>query len=299
MIMPEDRRICGICAWRRDCQKRYRISTDAFLNVNCPDYTRDLSIKEIPINGAEDEKTTMDRMVEQQLKKWRTRIGEGEGLDVFDYGLEIERAKGGPVITISREPGSGGSEIARKLAKDLSMDLMGSQIIQHVAESARMSRKVIESLDEKEVTLRDTLLNTLFRDRHLWPDEYLQHLTKVIATVGRYGNTIIVGRGANYILPQEGAFRVRIIAPLEYRIRRIMEDRKYDRAQAEQYVVKKENDQKSFVRKYFNADVADPNQYDIIINTGKVTVEGGAEAIIAAFRGTVNKDQDARDRRRR
>jgi cytidylate kinase len=299
MIMPEDRRICGICAWRRDCQKRYRISTDAFLNVNCPDYTRDLSIKEIPINGAEDEKTTMDRMVEQQLKKWRTRIGEGEGLDVFDYGLEIERAKGGPVITISREPGSGGSEIARKLAKDLSMDLMGSQIIQHVAESARMSRKVIESLDEKEVTLRDTLLNTLFRDRHLWPDEYLQHLTKVIATVGRYGNTIIVGRGANYILPQEGAFRVRIIAPLEYRIRRIMEDRKYDRAQAEQYVVKKENDQKSFVRKYFNADVADPNQYDIIINTGKVTVEGGAEAIIAAFRGTVNKDQDVRDRRRR
>lgn len=82
--MVTDRRICGICAWRRDCQKRYRISTDSFLNVNCPDYTRDLSIKELPINGVEDEKTTMDRMVEQQLKKWRTRIGEGEGLDVFD-----------------------------------------------------------------------------------------------------------------------------------------------------------------------------------------------------------------------
>ena len=134
--MTVDRRICGICAWRRDCQKRYRISTDSFLNVNCPDYTRDLSIKELPINGLEDEKTTMDRMVEQQLKKWRTLIGEG--LDVFDYGLEIEKVKGGPVITISREPGSGGSEIARKLAKDLSMDLMGGQIIQHVAESARI-----------------------------------------------------------------------------------------------------------------------------------------------------------------
>ena len=297
--MPEDRRICGICAWRRDCQKRYRISTDSFLNVNCPDYTRDLSIKELPINGLEDEKTTMDRMVEQQLKKWRTRIGEGEGLDVFDYGLEIETAKGGPVITISREPGSGGSEIARKLAKDLSMDLMGGQIIQHVAESARMSRKVIESLDEKEVTLRDTLLNTLFRDRHLWPDEYLQHLTKVIATVGRYGNAILVGRGASYILPQAETFRVRIIAPLEYRIRRVMEDRKYDKTQAEQYVVKRENDHKSFVRKYFNADVTDPNHYDIIINTGKVTIEGGAAAIKAAFKGTGEEDQRGQGRRRR
>ena len=280
--MATDRRICGICAWRRDCQKRYRISTDALLNVNCPDYTRDLSIKELPINGVEDEKTTMDRMVEQQLKKWRTLIGEG--LDVFDYGLESEKVKGGPIITISREPGSGGSEIARKLAMDLSMDLMGGQIIQHVAESARMSRKVIESLDEKEVSLRDTLLNTLFRDRHLWPDEYLQHLTKVIATVGRYGNAIIVGRGANFILPQAGTFSVRIIAPLEYRIKHVMEDRKIERAQAEQYVVKKENDHKAFVRKYFNADAADPKQYDIIINTGSVTIEGGSEAIKAAFK---------------
>jgi len=297
--MATDRRICGICAWRRDCQKRYRISTDSLLNVNCPDYTRDLSIKELPVSGVEDEKTTMDRMVEQQLKKWRTRIGEGEGLDVFDYGLEMEKVKGGPVITISREPGSGGSEIARKLAIDLSMDLMGDQIIQHVAESARMSRKVIESLDEKEVTLRDTLLNTLFRDRHLWPDEYLQHLTKVIATVGRYGNAILVGRGANYILPQAGTFRVRIIAPLEYRIKHVMEDRKIEKAQAEQYVVKTENDHKAFVRKYFNADVADPKQYDIIINTGSVTISGGAEAIKVALRGTSEEDQGGQGRRRR
>ncbi|MFH1080189.1 MAG: cytidylate kinase-like family protein [Pseudomonadota bacterium] len=295
--MAMDRRICGICAWRRDCQKRYRISTDALLNVNCPDYTRDLSIKELPVDGLEDEKTTMDRMVEQQLKKWRMLIGEG--LDVFDYGLEVERVKGGPVITISREPGSGGSEIARKLAMDLSMDLMGDQIIQHVAESARMSRKVIESLDEKEVTLRDTLLNTLFRDRHLWPDEYLQHLTKVIATIGRYGNAIIVGRGANYILPQAGTFRVRIIAPLEYRIKHVMDDRKIEKAQAEQYVVKTENDHKSFVRKYFNADVADPKQYDIIINTGSVTIEGAAKAIKVAFKGMGEEDRDGQGRRRR
>lgn len=280
--MATDRRICGICAWRRDCQKRYRISTDALLNVNCPDYTRDLSIKEIPLNGLEDEKTTMDRMVEQQLKKWRTLMEDG--LDVFDYGLKSEKLKGGPIITISREPGSGGSEIARKLAKDLSMDLMGGQIIQHVAESARMSRKVIESLDEKEVSLRDTLLNTLFRDRHLWPDEYLQHLTKVVATVGRYGNAIIVGRGANFILPQAGTFRVRILAPLEYRIRHVMEDRNCDKTQAEQYVVKKENDHRSFIRKYFNADVTDPKHYDILINTGSVTIEGGAEAIKVAFK---------------
>jgi cytidylate kinase len=280
--MATERRICGICAWRKDCQKRYRISTDTFLNVNCPDYTRDLSIKEIPVEGMEDERTIMDRMVEQQLKKWRGLIEEG--LDVFDYGLETEKIKGGPVITISREPGSGGSEIARKLARDLSMDLMGGQIIQHVAESAKMSRKVIESLDEREVTRRDSWLTALFRDRHLWPDEYLQHLTKVIGTVGRYGNAIIVGRGANYILPQAKTFRVRIIAPMEYRIQYVMEDRGYTKTQAEQYVVKAENDRKAFIRKNFNADCTDPKLYDILINTGGVTIEGATESIKTAFK---------------
>jgi cytidylate kinase len=295
--MATDRRICGICAWRKDCQKRYRISTDALLNVNCPDYTRDLSIKEVPLNGLEDEKTAMDRMVEQQLNKWRTLMEDG--LDVFDYGLKSEKAKGGPIITISREPGSGGSEIARKLAQDLSMDLMGGQIIQHVAESARMSRKVIESLDEKEVSLRDTLLNTLFRDRHLWPDEFLQHLTKVVATVGRYGNAIIVGRGANFILPKEGTFRVRIIAPLEFRIKHVMEDRNCDKTQAEQYVIRKENNHKAFVRKYFNADVTDPKYYDIVINTGSVSISDAAAAIKVAFKGTGEEDLPGRGRRRR
>lgn len=295
--MTIDRRICGICAWRRDCQKRYRISTDSFLNVNCPDFTRDLSIKEIPIQGLEDEKTAMDRMVEQHLKKWRSLMEDG--LDVFDYGLKSDKIKGGPVITISREPGSGGSEIARRLSRDLSMDVIGGQIIQHVAESARMSRKVIESLDEKEVTLRDTLLNTLFRDRHLWPDEYLQHLTKVIVTIGRFGNAIIVGRGANFILPPEGIFRVRVVAPQEFRIKHVMEDRNCERTQAEQYVVKKENDHRAFIRKYFNADDTDPRLYDIIVNTSRLAITDAVAAIKAAFKGTGEEDLPGMGRRRR
>lgn len=278
--MATERQICGICAWRRDCQKRFKVSTDAFLNVNCPDYTRDLSIKAIPIEDMEDEKTTIDRLVEQQVKKWRNLMEEGR----YDDALKHQHVTGNPVITISREPGSGGSEIARKLSKDLTMDLMGGQIIQHVAESAKMSRKVIESLDEKEVTRRDSWLAALFRDRHLWPDEYLQHLTKVIGTIGRYGNAIIVGRGANYILPQNIAFRVRIVAPLEDRINYVMEDRKCTKAEAEQYVIKTENNRKAFVRKYFNADVTDPRQYDIVVNTGGITIEGATEAIKVAFR---------------
>ena len=283
--MAVERQICGLCAWRRDCQKRFKLSTDVFLGSHCPDYTRDLSIKASPANELEDEKAIMNKMVQQQVDKWRKLLDRA-----LKHGIEIEKYKGGPVITISREPGSGGSEIARRLAKALDMDLIGAQIIQHVADSAKMSRKVIESLDEKEVTFRDTLLSSLFGEYRPWTGEYLQHLTRVIGTIGVFGNTIIVGRGANHILPREKAFKVRIIAPLEYRIKYFMEDRGYSKAEAEQYVVKTENNRKAFVRKYFNADVADPKHYDITINTGGMSLEAATRAIIAAFKKKMNLD---------
>ena len=165
----------------------------------------------------------------------------------------------------------------------MDMDLIGGQIIQHVADSAKMSRRVIESLDEREVTFRETLLSSLFGENRPWPGEYLHHLTRVIGTIGIFGNVIIVGRGANFVLPKERIFRVRIIAPMELRIKYFMGDRGYTKAEAEKYIVTRENNRKAFVRKYFNTDMADPMHYDIIINTEKVSITTATEAIIVAF----------------
>ena len=122
---------------------------------------------------------SIDLLVEDQLKKWQLQTKE----------RKAEKAQPGPVITISREPGAGGSEIARRLAQELKMDLVGAQIIQKIAESAEISTKVISSLDEKEITRRDDWLTSLFETRHLWVDNYLFHLTKVVGTIGRHPKT--------------------------------------------------------------------------------------------------------------
>ena len=276
--MAAEMHICGICAWRRECQKKFKISSDGFIGSHCPDYTRDLSIKTVASEENEDEKIIMDRMVQGQVDKWRKLFDRA-----MKQGLKIENFKGGPVMTVSREAGAGGSDIARRLAKSLSLDLIGGQIIQHVADSAKMSRRVIESLDEREVTFRETLLSSLFGENRPWPGEFLHHLTRVIGTIGIFGNVIIVGRGANFVLPKERIFRVRIIAPMELRVKYFMEDRGYTKAEAEQFIVKKENNRKAFVRKYFNTDMADPAHYDLIINTEKISMAAATESIIVAF----------------
>jgi len=212
-------------------------------------------------------------MVEEQLTKWKSATMERKAV----------KAKPAPVITISREPGSGGSEIARRLAQELKMDLVGAQIIQKIAESADISAKLIESLDEKQITRRDDWLSSLIETRHLWVDDYLRHLTKVIGTFGKQGNFIIVGRGSQYILPPEDTFRLRFIAAMEVKIQNVMRDFGSSREDAEKYIIKTDSDRRAYLRKYFNADVANPSDYDMVINTGKLGIDGSVEAVMAAF----------------
>ncbi len=272
--MVAETKYCAICAWREKCQKRYSVRTDSMGNVYCNEYTRDLSLKRKE-EGEEQNKeaaTRIERYIEHQLRRMKDLSEE-----------ELKGGASGAVITISRETGTGGSEIANRLSSALKMDVMDNEIIEYVAESANISKKVIESLDEKEVSRRDAWIASFFESKHLWPDQYLDHLTKIIATIGRYGNTIIVGRGAHYILPPEKVFRVRLVAPLENRIARVIETRKMTRKEAEKYVLKTDNDRQAFIRKYFHMDITDPSHYDLVINMRIITVEGAVEAIQAAF----------------
>jgi len=257
--MSLDRKVCSICAWREHCQKRFQVATDALCNVNCPDYTRDVQIRDSEVEA---------RIVQEQLDKWQR---EKAAENVF-------------TITISRQAGAGGSEIARLLAQKTKMDLMAGQIIQHVAESSKMSTKVVETLDEKAMTTMESWVNSMFVSRHLWPSDYLKHLTRVIGTIGKHGNAIIVGRGAGYILPPETTFRIKVIAPLEYRIESMMRIRNLSRSDAQKYIEKRDADRIAFVRKYFQADAMDPLNYDLVINTEKVGIEGAVDTILIAFR---------------
>lgn len=253
-----DKRVCSICAWRQHCQKRFIVTTDALFNVNCPDYSRDVTIKDSDVQS---------KVVEYQLERWRM----------------IKKPKLAFVVTISRQTGAGGSEIARRLADEFKMDLMGGQIIQHVAESTRMSSKVVETLDEKAVTRVDSMVASMFANRHLSPDVYFRHLTRVIATIGEHGNAIIVGRGAGFILPKDKTLRVRFIAPLDFRVRHFMETRGLTQPEAKKYVEKRDAGRVGFIKKYFKVDAGDPSHYDMVVNTEMLGMDGAVLAVSGAI----------------
>lgn len=216
---------------------------------------------------------SIQQIIEEQVQKWnimRTEKRE-EKADI-------------PVITISREAGSGGQLVAKGIAKRLGFDLFHREVIQEMAESAQVNSRLLETLDEKGLSMLEDWVSSLVHERHLWPDQYLQHLMKVIATIGRHGRAIIVGRGANFVLPPGKRFRVRIVAPQELRVQNVARDLDIPVDEAKWHIIRTNSDRRAFIRKYFNADISDPINYDLVINTETLSVDAAISAVCSAIK---------------
>ena len=212
------------------------------------------------------------QIVEEQMKRWQILHTE-----------KVEEETMVPSVTLSREPGSGGRVVAQKLAERLEFDVFYQEVLHEIANRAEVSKQMLATLDERGLSILEDWISSLVYDRHLWPDEYLKHLMNVIGTIGKHGRAIIVGRGANFILPPEQRFRVRITAPQKFRIRNVARDFDLSAEEAKRRIIKTESNRKAFIRKYFNADIADPNNYDLVINTSTLSIDSVTDVIAAAL----------------
>jgi len=216
----------------------------------------------------------LNRIVEKQIKKWEISKERRKNRD------EVSS----PVITISRQPGSIVNELVQRLSKELKLDIIDSKIIHEVAESVKMSEKVVSHLDEKTRNVLDNWIVYLKATRFLLTDGYVYHLTKVIGAIGEQGDSIIIGRGANLILPPDETLRVRFIAPMETKVHHIVEEFDITEAEAKQLIALKEAERRDSVKRYFKVNIEDPINYDLIINTEFLGVENIIGVIKSALK---------------
>ena len=214
----------------------------------------------------------MEQIIEEQVRRWQIIQADEKKAD--------ERIS---VITISREPGSGGNILAESLSQQLEFDLFYQEFIHKMAESAHVSVRLLETLDEKGASVLEEWISSLVDRRHLWPDRYLQHLMKIIGTIGKHGRAVIVGRGANFVLPPEKRISLRVISSLETRIRNVSQAFGTTAAEARSRILKTESDRKAFIKKYFHEDIQNPLNYDIIINTEDLSIDDAMNAVIGTL----------------
>jgi cytidylate kinase len=197
---------------------------------------------------------TLDKLVEEQIKRWQSNRKR-------KYKKPIR-----PVITISRLPGCDAWNIAKQISADLEIDFFDQEIVDEIAKNADVSRRVVETVDEQDNSIVLDWLSTLTAERHLWPNEYINHLSNLIGTIGAHGHAVILGRGASYILPKEVCLRVLVVAPVELRIRNVKDAYKVSEKVARQNVMGRESDRVAFIRRYFHADMLNPINYDLVFN---------------------------------
>ena len=215
---------------------------------------------------------TTEQSVQEQIDRWKDALAK----------REKAKAAVRPVITVSMQPGSRGSVVAQKVAERLAFDFFHRDIIKALAQSARMSEEVIDTLEKERRSGIDDFIALIVKKRYLHPDTYMVHLMKVVSAIARHGNAVIVGRGANFILPPDIRFSVRILAPLDMRVRRVAEDFGTTLEEAQKRVLHRQSRRVAFIHQAYNADINDPLNYDMVLNTGNLSVDCAVEAIVAA-----------------
>ena len=190
-----------------------------------------------------------------------------------------------PFITISRECCSGGSGLAQLLAKKLSgtesWNIFGGNVINQMLLANHLPEQLARFLPEDTVTeVSATIGEMVGLHPSLW--ELIQKAKSTMQQLATRGNVILVGRGANFATEGIGdGIHVRLIAPLAYRARYYAQRFGISEAAAMVHNARCDAARRRYVRAHFNADVADPAAYDLVINTAHVPLAEAADMVAA------------------
>jgi cytidylate kinase len=201
----------------------------------------------------------------------------------------------GPYVAVSREAGSGGAEVARRTGQRLSWTVLDRQLVEGLANQLKLEPRALELMDEtRSDWFSETLLN-LFNTRLVLQHSYVDLIGKTVALTVASEPTVIVGRGAHLILPAEHGVRVRVVAPRELRVRAVADAEGRTIGDAAARVDELDDNRRSFIRRNFRQNVADPGLYDLTINTGFLGIDGAVELIVRSLqlRGLVSSPSSA------
>jgi len=190
------------------------------------------------------------------------------------------------VITVDREYGTGGAEIAAKLASELGWKLWDQALTTEIARLAKCAPAQVECREERRDPLSHRLFKSFVRGAFegnintqpiemLDADRIVALTQEIVKRAAREGNCVIVGRGsACYLQECESALHVFIYAPPEEKIRRLMQAGK-TREEALHLTESVDRDRSSFVKKYFAKDWPNRHLFHLMLNS-----QSGDEAVI-------------------
>jgi cytidylate kinase len=204
------------------------------------------------------------------------------------------------VITIRGQLGSGAPEIGQLLATRLGYDFVDRQIIAQVAEKVRWNEAGIIEKEMPPGSLIGRVMGSLAQAYQLGPGretipypivnvppsdtQYFDALRCIVENLAAMGSLVICGRGSQFILKDyQDILHMLLVAPFELRTKRVMQSFNVEEASAKKEISRYDSSRREFIRRYFQADLEDAANYDLVINTASFSYDATVSLIINAL----------------
>lgn len=197
------------------------------------------------------------------------------------------------IITVSRKVGSWGETISKLAAEKLGYRVVTPEDFHRLAEACDSDFKRACSVFETEMP--GGMIERFF----LRKPAYASLFESLNFQLASEGDVVIWGRGAQIVLAdQPGVFHVRVVAPFELRVRRIMERDSLDYEVAVEAVRKFDRQRRTMIESIYHKDRGDWELYDLVINTAHIGNETAANMIFEAVtRLAIPEDQEEQRKR--
>ena len=207
------------------------------------------------------------------------------------------------VVTIRGQLGSGAPEIGKLIARKINADYVDREIIAKVAEQLNQTHN---SVEEKEMPA-GTFLGRLEEILNHYPPvlssnnpgtsiflspleipiddpSYFSGLQSVIKELANEPHIVICGRGSQFILKDHPyAFHVLTVSPLDMRIKHVIEEYQLSEDEAKKKIISHDSSRHEFIKRYFKAELEDPVNYDLVVNTAHLNFQAAASIIVEAI----------------
>jgi len=201
------------------------------------------------------------------------------------------------LITVSRQFGAGGSEVARTVAARLGWTVVDNEIVDRVAERAGLSPELVAAQDERSPGFVERLARALTASSQEYAvpelgvavrteEPSLVRVTElVVREIAAAGKVVLVGRAAPAVLGQfPEALHVKIVAGRDFRVRGAMAAEQLDARAAERLLQETDAHRARYHREHYGRDWDDPAHFHLLINSELLGLDGAAEVIVAEAR---------------
>jgi cytidylate kinase len=215
------------------------------------------------------------------------------------------------LITVARQHGSQGELVAQEVARLLEANFLDKEIIGLAAQRAGVAESAVAERDERTFSVTEHVLRMVAESlahnavpdaypdylqmaryegedpgtQRMDPQHYLELITGVMKDLAQAGNAVVMGRGGNIILKDApGVLRVFVVAPLEVRVRRVMEQEGVDAREATRRIHRVDGNRAAFIKQLVQAEWDDPANYDLVVNTSRCPTGYIAQLIADAAR---------------